>query len=151
MTEHTEVRALARKLWERWRQSLRPDVRAFLGRADALPSAGIAAVLRVDQRERWIGGERVLAHSYLRDFPRLNEDPEAVLELIYGEILIREELGESPDLEEYARSYPDHAERLRIQLELHRAMHEQADECPSDDESTWEDVAPSVVSARGPR
>jgi len=46
--------------------------------------------------------------------------------VIYGEFLLREELGEVPELEDYQRDYPDYAVQLAIQLELHRAMEGQA-------------------------
>ena len=48
--------------------------------------------------------------------------------MIYGELLLREELGEAPALEEYLRAYPDHAEQLRILFELHRALEDHAGE-----------------------
>ena len=79
-------------------------------------------MLRVDQRERWRIGDRVPAADYLRDFPALRGDPEAALEVIYGELLLREELGEAPAPEEYLRAYPEYAERLRMLVELHRAL-----------------------------
>ena len=42
-----------------------------------------------------------------RQQPELRADPEAVLDLIYNEIVLREEAGESPRLEEYLRRFPD--------------------------------------------
>ena len=66
--------------------------------------AQLAAVLRVDQRERWRGGERVTARpTTSATSPRCGDDPEAAFEVIYGEFLLREELGEAPDAEEYLR------------------------------------------------
>ena len=88
----------AQELWLLWRRGPRPDVRRFLDRAGDLSPAQVAAALRVDQRERWRIGERVPAADYLRDFPALRGDPEAALEVIYGEFLLREELGEAPAL-----------------------------------------------------
>jgi tetratricopeptide (TPR) repeat protein/tRNA A-37 threonylcarbamoyl transferase component Bud32 len=82
----------------------------------------VLTVLRVDQRRRWLAGERVDLLSYIFDFPGLREHPEALFELIYNELLIREELGERPDTREYAALFPELAERLRIQLEVRRAF-----------------------------
>ena len=79
-----------------WRRGPRPDVRRLLDRAGDLAPAQVAAALRVDQRERWRIGDRVPAADYLRDCPALRGDPEAALEMIYGELLLREELGEAP-------------------------------------------------------
>jgi serine/threonine-protein kinase len=109
------------RLWERGE---RPCVGAFLSAqgADALPLEDLLAVLRVDQRRRWLSGERVDVRTYRRDFPAVAADPEAFFELVYHEILIREDLGERPDPGEYARSFPDLAERLRLQVEVHEEL-----------------------------
>jgi serine/threonine-protein kinase len=82
----------------------------------------LLAVLRVDQRRRWLSGQRVEVAGYLREFPSLGDDTEAVFELVYNELLIREDLGERPDPREYADAFPDLAERLRLQLEVHQAL-----------------------------
>jgi serine/threonine protein kinase len=82
----------------------------------------LVAVLRVDQRERWQIGEPVPAESYLQDYPALQTDVEHAVELVYAEFLVREEQGEVPTLEEYVARFPRYADRLRIQIELHRAL-----------------------------
>ena len=51
----------ARDLYDRWRRGERPDVRAFLRSFGGLSPTRLAAVLRLDQRERWAVGERVTA------------------------------------------------------------------------------------------
>ncbi len=66
-------------------------------------------------------GERIPAEAYLALHPTLHGG-EAAFELIYGEYLIRESLGESPKLEEFFWRFPDFAERLRRQLGLHQAL-----------------------------
>jgi hypothetical protein len=78
-----------------------------------------AAVLRADQIERWRLGERPLVEDYLARETGLADDAEAVLELLYNEVVVREELGEKPGVEEYVRRFPDHAEAVRRQFELH--------------------------------
>src|SRR4051794_4536483 len=104
------------------RQGRRPDVRGFLDRQGTLTPPEIASILRIDQLERWEAGDRVAARDYLRSFEALRDDPEAALEVVYGEYLLREERGESPTLEEYLADYPELADRLRMQVELHRAL-----------------------------
>ena len=101
------------RLWDLWRQGLRPDVRLFLRETGALTPSQLAAVLRIDQRERWWLGQRVPAMAYLNDHQALQAEPEAAIEVIYGEFLLREELGESPSVDEYLVDYPQYAERLR--------------------------------------
>jgi hypothetical protein len=75
-----------------------------------------------EQRARWRGGERVPVEDYLERHPGLRDDPDGVLELLYGEILLREERGESPGLEEYQRRFPHLAAQLRDQFEVHQAL-----------------------------
>jgi WD40 repeat protein/serine/threonine protein kinase len=112
----------AQHLWSLWRQGLRPDLRDFLSDAGQLTPTQIAAVLLIDQRERWQDGERVPAETYLELYPGLRADAEFVVEVAYGEFLLREELGESPEANDYFRRFPQHADRLRLQIDLHRAV-----------------------------
>jgi WD40 repeat protein/serine/threonine protein kinase len=110
------------QLWRRWRQGERPDVGDFLADFAGLEATEVVAVLLVDQRERWQIGERIPAESYLRRFPALESDAEAVVELAYGEFLLREERGERPALDEYLWRFPTQARRLRQQVHLHLAL-----------------------------
>jgi len=109
---------------ELWERGERPDLHSFLAlwADEALSLDNLLSVLRIDQRRRWIAGERVELASYCRDFPVLVEDSEALFELLYHELLIREDLGEQPDSAEYARSFPALAERLDLQLQIHEAL-----------------------------
>jgi WD40 repeat protein len=75
-----------------------------------------------DQHHRWARGELVLVEDYLEAFPHLLCDPEALLDVVYNEALIREEHGEAPILDEYVRRFPQFAGQLRDQFELHAAM-----------------------------
>src|SRR4051812_46543336 len=111
--ERAEVSDPARVLWMLWRQGLAPDVGDFLSDFGDLDPGRVTAALRVDQCERWAAGERVAAAAYLRDFPAVAAEPEAAIELVYGEFLLREGLGEQPRPEDYYRDYPGLAERLR--------------------------------------
>src|SRR5438132_10852904 len=110
------------QLWLLWRQGQRVDVQRYLNQAGPLTPPQVAAVLLVDQRERWLIGERLPAESYLPLYPALQADLEYAIELIYGEFLLREELGEGPTLAEYLERFPQYAPRLRQQLELHQAL-----------------------------
>src|SRR5437762_12239924 len=44
------------------------------------------------------------------------------LDLVYGEFLLREELGEGPTVREYVQRFPPYADSLKLQIELHQAM-----------------------------
>jgi tRNA A-37 threonylcarbamoyl transferase component Bud32/tetratricopeptide (TPR) repeat protein len=78
--------------------------------------------LRADQQRRWRGGDRVPVETYLERYPALRQDAEGLLDLIYNEVLLREEGGEPPDLDEYLRRFPEHTSALRCQFELHKAL-----------------------------
>src|SRR4029077_3461964 len=110
------------QLWQLWRKGQQPDIRAFLQQVGPLPPGETVGVLRIDQRERWLLGERVLSEAYLNNFPTVRADPEAAVDLVYGEILLREELGEPSILDEYLQRFPEHAIALRRQLEVHAEM-----------------------------
>jgi tetratricopeptide (TPR) repeat protein len=105
-----------------WQDGRPPSIRSFVATLGSLDNERLLAVLRVDQRNRWANGQRVDVRSYLREFPALADDSEALFELIYHEWLIREELGESLSPDEYVAAFPDLAERLRLQLDVHQAF-----------------------------
>jgi sugar lactone lactonase YvrE len=118
------------RLWELWRQGQRPNVQEFLAGAGSLPAEKLAAVLAVDQQERWQRGERVRAEAYLQKYPALRADRERALELVFGEFLLREEHGETPTLEEFQRRFPQYASRLQEQVALHRAVRDATSPSP---------------------
>src|SRR5262245_42970513 len=112
----------ARRLWLRWRQGERPDVWEFLTAAGTPSPAQAAAVLRVDQRERWLAGERVPAEEYLKRCRAVQAETELAVELIDAEYLLREELGERPYPDGFQRRFPPLAGRLRLPFELPQAL-----------------------------
>ena len=54
----------------------------------------------IDMRRRWRAGQRAAAESYLSGPQAVGEESQ-IVDLIYGEFCLREELGEEPSLEEY--------------------------------------------------
>jgi serine/threonine protein kinase len=90
--------------------------------AEELNSLELIAFLRREQQRSWRSGERVSAEAYLQRHPQLQADAEAALELIYNEIMIRQQLGEAPRLEEYQQRFPPLAARLELLLEVHAAL-----------------------------
>ncbi len=94
--------------------------------------AGLLALLRHDQRLRWKRGERPHVEDYLQRHPTLRADADAVLDLAYAEFVLREEAGEVPAEAEYLARFPEHAEALRRQFDLHRALAQGATPPPSE-------------------
>ena len=75
-----------------------------------------------NHRQRWRNGQRLSVEAFLREFPPPILDDDELLDLIYNEVVLREEDGESPELAEYLRRFPQFAEELRAQFEIHRAL-----------------------------
>jgi hypothetical protein len=113
---------LPAQLWELWRQGHRPDLADFLARAEPIDLEVRVAVLRVDQQQRWLAGERIPVEHYFALYPVLRNDDDCAFELIYCEYLVREELGDQPTLAELLDRFPEYSERLHQQLELHAAI-----------------------------
>jgi eukaryotic-like serine/threonine-protein kinase len=109
-------------LWKRWRTGERPDLSDFVRHYGPFTLSTLANVVLIDQQERWSTGERVPAENYFCLWPELAEDGERACDLIYGEFLLREQLGETPPLDEYQKRFPKHAERFLMQVRLHKAL-----------------------------
>src|SRR5262249_14904012 len=79
--------------------------------------------LLAEQRERWRRGERLPVEIYLQRPPGQPFADEQLLDLIYNEILLREEDGTRPQLDEYLGRFPQVASQLRLQFEVCIAIH----------------------------
>jgi eukaryotic-like serine/threonine-protein kinase len=82
----------------------------------------LLALLLKHQRQSWRRGEPALVETYVAQQPALQADAQTVLDLIYNEILLREQAGEAPGLEEYLRRFPELADELRLQFEIEDAI-----------------------------
>jgi tetratricopeptide (TPR) repeat protein/tRNA A-37 threonylcarbamoyl transferase component Bud32 len=82
----------------------------------------LLTLLLKHQRAAWRRGEPALVESYLEQHPTLRADTQALLDLIYNEILVREDAGQSPPLEEYLHRFPELAAELRLQFEVEHAI-----------------------------
>jgi serine/threonine protein kinase len=76
----------------------------------------------LDQQSRsWLAGKRPAIDELLGG-SSLRNDSEAQLDLIYNEIVLREQLGEQPLAEEYYTRYPHLRDTLALHFEVHCAM-----------------------------
>jgi serine/threonine-protein kinase len=98
------------------------DLNTFLETAGQLSAAELASLLRVDQRQRWMAGERVLAECYFECHPYVATDVEAAVDVIFQEFLLRQHLGERPEIKEYADRFPAYAVMLENQIALQSAL-----------------------------
>lgn len=86
--------------------------------------SNLATSLLADQRARWERDDRVPVEDFLESTPNLKDNPEALVDLIYAEVLLRRERGEDPTADEYVLRFPDLAEPIQTQFELDAAMDE---------------------------
>jgi hypothetical protein len=82
----------------------------------------LARLLCADQRARWHLGERVRVEAYLEQNPGLHDDPEGLLDLIYNEVVLRQQGGEAPGLAEYLHRFGGFEEPLRLLFEVHHVL-----------------------------
>jgi eukaryotic-like serine/threonine-protein kinase len=90
--------------------------------SERLSLTQLLASLRREQRERWQAGERVPVEAYVERHPSLRKCPDAILELIYSEIVLREERDEAPQLQDYVARFPDLAAQFQPLFEVHHAL-----------------------------
>jgi serine/threonine protein kinase len=95
---------------------------ALRKQASALSASELMPLVRADQRQRWLRGERPLVEGYLGRLSQLQNGGDWLFDLIFSEILLREERGEKPSLDEYLGRFPLHQSRLRRQFTLHKAV-----------------------------
>jgi tetratricopeptide (TPR) repeat protein len=101
------------------------DNRRSASPPDAEPAPTVhtlAQALLDEQTRRWREGETVTVEDFLVRSPSLRRDPEALLDLIYNEVRLREERGETPGVEEHCQRFPELEDMLRVQFEVHQAM-----------------------------
>ena len=78
------------------------------------PAEGSLEAILAEQRRDWITGKRFPAGERLRQYPALAADPVQGAELVYHEFALRQELGESPDWQDYLRQFPQYATVLLL-------------------------------------
>lgn len=76
------------------------------------------------QRKSWLEGNRLSVEDLL-DGSTFEDVHEVKLDLIYNEVVILEEMGVRPDLDEYLRLYPHLADELKLHFEIHRVLSDQ--------------------------
>ena len=111
----------AAEFWRQWQRGA-ADIQTFLAARPPLSRRDLAAIVRVDLRQRGRRGERPLAEEYFAQFPQLSEDTELAMDVIFEEFLAREEGGEHPELSEYQRRFPPFAQMLSDQIAFHQAI-----------------------------
>jgi serine/threonine protein kinase/WD40 repeat protein len=105
-----------------WQAGQQPRIETFLAQRPPISDSELGAIVRVDLRQRWRRGEQAATSDYLSRFPQLQADPALVVDLIYTEFLVREELGERAHLALLQGQFPQYAAELADQVEFHCAL-----------------------------
>ena len=87
--------------------------------------------VKEELRARYARDQRPEAREYLERFPRLCEDRDLAVSVIYEEFCLLEEAGERPDPEEFCRRYPQWGDSLELQLRVDSELSELARCVPS--------------------
>jgi eukaryotic-like serine/threonine-protein kinase len=75
-----------------------------------------------EQSACWARGEPRPAEEFFERFPVLGDSPDAALDVIYQELLLRRSRGERPELEEYIRRFPSFKDQLTRQFAIDHVM-----------------------------
>lgn len=96
------------------------------------------------QRQRWMSGETPSIDSLLIGTP-FTHAREVQLDLIYHEIVIREELNQPVSVEEYRERFPHLKSELDLHFEIHQALrdHELADTNNANLDESWPESLPA--------
>lgn len=78
--------------------------------------------LLLEQRQRWRLGDRWLVEAILGQHQNLHAADDAVLDLIYNEVILRQENGESLVAEEYRRRFPHLAADIQQLFEVDQGL-----------------------------
>jgi predicted Ser/Thr protein kinase/predicted hydrocarbon binding protein len=105
-----------------WRHAERPDLKTFLAAAGKITAEQLSQILCVDQRERWMRGERPGTEYYLNLCRSLQPSSEYAVDILYNEFLVRREIGEAPAVDEYRDRFPELVEQLQVQVNLRDAL-----------------------------
>jgi serine/threonine protein kinase len=119
-----------RRLEEHWRQGREVSLERFWRDCSAPPArrlrdedaVRLGALIKADLRCRFERGDSATIADYLGDFPELRLFDSRVVSLIYEEYCLREEYGETPDVEGFCGRYPEWRDSLASQLQYHRLL-----------------------------
>jgi hypothetical protein len=110
---------LAVRYLQRWRGEGGDDcLERFLAECGEVSLADLVGLLSFDQRLCWRHRPGPTVEQYLERFPALADQPDAVFELLYGELRAARTLGLPIVVDEYAARFPHSAERLRRQMSV---------------------------------
>lgn len=97
---------------------------------------------------RWRQSGAPDAAQCLTRYPALNDQKSLALELAYEEYCLREEVGDSVDIEGFCGRFPSIHHSLRRRIEVHRYLHQHLDELPNGEPLPWPAVGEMFLGFR---
>jgi len=77
-------------------------------------------------QQRWRGGDQVVVETLVHEHPQVAQNASVMLDLIYAEVLRREDCGQKAVESEYVKRFPELSEGIARQFQLHRALQDSA-------------------------
>lgn len=105
-----------------WCHAEKPDLRTFLAAVGNITAEQLSQVLCVDQRERWMRGERPETEYYINIYRSSEHSSDYEVDILYNEFLVRRDIGMAPTVDEYRDRFPELVEQLQVQVNLRDAM-----------------------------
>ncbi len=108
------------------------------GAPPAVALDGLPDAILDQQRQSWLDGTPLTVEEILSGTAYQN-DREALLDLLYNEIVVQEEIGIQPSFDDYIRRYPQLEQDLRLHFEVHQAVNQQSllDTSTLEKEPSW--------------
>lgn len=136
----------AQMLWDRWQTGGQIDLTEFIKAHCDLSSSELISIVLVDQHQQWMRGNAVVAEGYIERFPWIQMDRSAALDLIYREYLLREQYGQVQTDEQFIERFPEFAEQLSLQLQIHRLVESQSSAANPDSQTLLYPLTDEITS-----
>lgn len=94
-------------------------------------------LLAQELRRRWHHGEHICVEQLGPPLDVVSRDDEQLLDLVYHEVLLRDEYGDQAVLEQFVERFPRLEERLQRLFAVHRAFEDDQNEGLSADSDLW--------------
>ncbi len=119
-----------------WQQGPTPVLEEFVAKLSDISPRDLAVLIQIDLDARWGRNDLRRPEDYFQCYPSVAADVELAVDVIYAEYLARERVGERPDLTEYQERFPELADVLTAQLNLHVAMEVLDNDMPDEPDET---------------
>jgi hypothetical protein len=108
------VDSTAARFEQAWSTVVYPALQTFVPPGALSRQRVLIELIKIDQEHRWRIGQRKPLEEYLCDWPELNDDRDAISELLAGECLTSAVLGIPPSFRDLRARFPDLCETIPL-------------------------------------